>query len=539
MATNQIDTEVLPENEVFNKLATNHQEKTIHGSPHDDFILKMSHPPRSQAFAGLPTEDTRTQVCVEYVNQFLQVPSKYIDGTQIVSRANPTRIAFLQLTGLKVLHIAFVTNLADTQWFQDIANTAINSLYNFKRNWASDVQLYRPTFRSHTSTLNATAFNDTGMVSVNQFNPAFLFQGVVSSLANNDLELFVEYVRIGLDDNRLKSLSKSEDSNWHRFPKFVRDEIKDKLCVENLNIDPNALVQILSLGQVGGNLDFVPDASQILTQSTRSFGSTAKEGTFTVTRLNTETPKFIAASNLTSGTDSGLYECYIGIRRPDNGVSIVALQDQSSTFTTPVLLTDTPWSSDKTCSWTLYEGLSYNAQALPAINQQILIHKYYMGAELQPALQSAFAGMSRLAPKPNFKNMQDLMLMFYDMKDSMPARYNFLGTLINAGASLLKKHAPTVIKHVMGEVGSMSAKDPKLKKDAEKISKLSHMVTQMEIDDVEEEAKVGKKSAKKIVKAEKKVQNLKNRHNSNSKHMLKNYEKTEKKILKKSSKKSK
>jgi len=523
MATNQIETEVLPEAQTFDKLATNHQEKTIHGSPHDDFLLKMSHPPRSQAFAGLPTEDTRSQVCTEYVNQFLQIQSKYVEGTTTFNRDNPTRVAFLQLTGLRILHIAFVTNLTDDRWYQDIANTAVNTLYNFKRNWTSDVQLYRPTFRSHTSTLNATAFNDTGMVAVNQFNPALLFQGVLSDFSTKETQLFIEHVKTNIKNGHYQVLKRDEESEWKVFPKFVRDEVKDKLNVENLKIDPNASIQILNLGSIGGVFDFVPDASQILTQSTRSYGSAAKEGTFTVTRLNTETPKFINAGNLKPSTDSfkGLYQCEIAWRAPDGGIILLGLTESDGISK----LYDTAWSSDKTASWTLYEGLSYNAQALPKSNQQILIHKYYLGAELQPSLQSAFAGMCRLAPKPCFKNMQDLMLLFYDMKDSMPARYNFFGTLISAGANLLKKHAPSVIKAVMGEVGSMAGKDPTLAKDANKIKKMAALATQLEVDEIDSESVhkskgKGKKQTKKIfAKNEKKVVKSMKKYEANVKHM--------------------
>jgi len=517
MATNQIQTEVLPE-ETFNHLASNHQEKTINAGPDENFIAKMIHPPRSQVFNGLPTNDTRSQVTVEYVQQELTNQPGFLAGVGVFTRVpNATRLAYLTLNGLRVNHVAFVADEREavgTGLFQqDVANTSVNTLYNFKGRFGEDVQLYRRTYGSHTSSLNATAFNDTGMVSVNQFNPNFLFRGITSNFAMTQLPDFIAFCKSMLKAGRLSEIKEEDEDisdfedlqikedykrkssarpikvkknldykkqleNWNAFPKFVRDEIRDKLGVENLNINPDNKLQILSFGNIGGALDFVPDSSQILTQSTRSFGNPAKEGTFTVHRLNTIAPTWQAGSNLDSSINGGLYECYIACRATNGQVSVVALSEPTQQTVTPFqVLLDTCWTQDMTISWTLYEGLSYNNQALPRSNQSILIHKYYTGAEIQPALSSAFAGMAKLAPKPNVMLMQKLMDAFYDQKDSMPARFNFLGTLLSTASNLFMKHAPTIASKFLGEfVNGAKHKSGKTQSESKELMGIASML---------------------------------------------------------------
>jgi len=555
MATNQIETEILPE-ETFNNLMSNKQEKEINAGPAENFLAKMIHPPRSQKFDGLPTNDTRSQVTVEYVQQELSIQPAFINGAgSFIPVANATRMAFLKLNGLRVNHVAFVVddriNVGDGKWYQDVRNTSINRLYNFERNWSSDVQLSRKTYSSHTSTLNATAFNNTGMVSVNQFNPSILFQGVLSEFATEQLQDFIGFAKDMLKSGHYKQISETTEidsdfeeltiqkrsnskprksvikndkydeqvAKWLQFPKFVRDEIMDKLEVNNLDVDPNSNIQIINFGQIGGAADIVPDASQILTQSTRSFGNPAKEGTFTVYRLNTVTPAW-KSSNQRATPTSGLYSCYLNIRKPDGSVFALALYDQTSNATTSTLL-DTAWTSDMTVSWTLYEGLTYNNQAAPTNNQSLLIHKFYDGAELQPALQSAFAGMARLAPKPNVMLMQKLMDAFYDQKDSMPARFNFLGTLVKTAGNLFMKHAPTIASKFLGEFGNVSKNGKG--KEKEEASELLDMADLL----LKHQKGKGGKAAKTAARIEKQAIN----------HHAKSEVKREKRVAKRAAKK--
>lgn len=548
MATNQIETEITPD-ETYNHLLTNHQEKEIKGTPSEDFLLKMLHPPRAQRFEGLPTNDTRSQVTTEYVNMVLQSASRAFtgSGTTYTLLTNPTRLAFLQLSGLRILQIAFVISAAGDKFFQDVANTVVNSLYDFKNRFAQDVQLYRPTYRSHTSTLNATMFNNTGMVSVNQFNPNIMFRGFTSSFALQKPAEFVEFITSLYKTGSVQQIdAKSPDFEkqinlWRKYPKWIRDDISERLNLKTgLNLSPDANIQILYLGAIGNSSDFVPDSAQILTQSSRSYGGPAKEGTFTVSRLNTLTPEWLSSSNMSTSTFSeGLFQCFIGYREIGGPIHILALDDPTSPapLTTRIPLFDTAWSDNMTASWTLYEGLSYNAQALPTANQQILIHKFYQGAELQPALQSSFAGMARLAPRPNMMLMQKLMDAFYDQKDSMPARYNFLGTLLKAGSNLIMKHAPKIFTSFMGEIGEMNGKtkNKKEKKETEEIGELAEIGLNFM-----KSKNTSKKGSKKLEKVEKELDKayIKAGKNAN-KAKAKQEVKKEKKILKKAAKSKK
>jgi hypothetical protein len=159
---------------------------------------------------------------------------------------------------------------------------------------------------------------------------------------------------------------------------------------------------------------------------------------FSVQRLNTITPQWLAGAN-TNNQAAGLYESYTytvdAIGQPHfvplfENVSVGGGTDDF------VVCRDTLWSKDMTWSWVRFSGLSLNSQT--SVSTQLLIKKVYTGLEVQPCPTSSWAGMMKLGPKPDLEAMQATMDAFYELKDVMPARYNFwgvLGTLAAQGAA--------------------------------------------------------------------------------------------------------
>lgn len=184
----------------------------------------------------------------------------------------------------------------------------------------------------------------------------------------------------------------------------------------------------------------------------RSGAWKAQDGTFTVQRLNTIAPSWLSASN-TDNAESGLYECYFYVKDANGVTQFSPFFDNApegidnQTLLNEYVLHDTLWSKDMTWGWTFYQGLSLNSQTATAT--QLLIKKYYTGYEVQPTPRSAWSGMVNLGPKPDLMAMQALMDAFYELKDILPAKYNFWGTLGTLAAQGLKTFGSSILDSLM------------------------------------------------------------------------------------------
>ncbi len=427
-------------------------------------IRKSLHPPSAiPGYMGLPTNDARSQVLLNYRNPSLMQSPYLIRGSPGVvtpltaPELSTFNYAILSTNGARVLGIGYVYDSVSGTMQQDLNGVIYQDAYNFA-NWQDDANLYRPINKSLTTYLNATAFNDTGMVTCNQFNPNILFAGTLLTFAHEQTEKFYEFVKYGHKMGRIRTVHKptrEQTETFMQFPHYHRVEIlrlTGAAVNEVLDLDPNTTVQVLNLGDIGAPptttaVDLVPTPSQITNNSMRSYVGKAREGCFAVQRLNTVAPAWMAASNTNNG-ENGLYDCFFYVKDP-NGVSHFVAFTENAPPATPEVslqtLKDTLWTKDMTFSWQRYDGLSLNSQT--SVSTQLLLRKYHVGFEVQPTPRSAWSGMVNLGPKPDLMTMQAMMDAFYELKDGMPARYNFWGTLASIagqglatfGSSLLQK----------------------------------------------------------------------------------------------------
>lgn len=435
------------------------------------FVHKCLHPPSAiPGFVGLPTMDTRTQTVLNYTIPQLMSPPTLTKGMfeniKLLDLAEQTamRIGILTLTGAKVLSIAFCYDTVAGKWYQDIANTINNDAYDFTH-FEYDATLYRPCYKSMTTHLNATMFNNTGMVTGNQFNPNMLFQGVPSTFLLQDYKAGSAFLRHLLKSDVVRVLDADDfmieehHNLFEQLPRFIVTELMQDFKLKPkqiMSIPPNYSVQILMMNPFTGanpwNGSFpFPTASQITQQSARSWTGKAMEGTFTVSRLNTVSPKWCPASNVTAGgaSDGHLPFCYFAYLNAGEFVYGSFWEHSTNTSGAPEIMSDTYWTTDITCSWTLYDGLSFNStsNALQTTSQ-LLIYKHCFGMEVQPSLKSAWAGTVVLAPKPDMMAMQRLLDAFYEIKDCLPARYNFWGMLGKMAMDWLPKIGGGLLSHV-------------------------------------------------------------------------------------------
>lgn len=450
--------------------------------PDQAFIEKHVHPPRAvPSYDGMPTNDTRSQVVINWTKYGIINSSKYVPYgvAPQVTPVDPQQVsgyAILSTSGPNhpsYRYVKFDAGSGDT-WALDINNCLPLDVYNVNR-FPLDANLYRPAYKSTTIYLNATSFNDTGIVASAQFNPPLKFAGNLEQLASKDPKLFDQFVLFhaaqgvktdfrpfNLEPKHLERLADLHDKALREFAIAEKDRLdkefehlslgekeeakknkKPPAETIELRLDPSFSIQVVDFGAQGnvisglGSGSIVPTSDQVMNLSTRAYGGKALDGAFIVNRLNTISPewKCIGPNRNATAFGKGLYYCYYTY---ENAAGDPLLgQFYASAGRTPISGTpgafaceDAQWSMDQTWSWTVFEGLSPNLVA-PSNAQRMLAIKDYMGFEVQAAAKSPWAGIQRLAPRPNMRAMEALLLAYYDMKDCTEAKYNFLGTLVS------------------------------------------------------------------------------------------------------------
>jgi len=437
----------------------------LNTDPLEAAVRKCLHPPSAiPSFGGLPTNDVRSEVIAEYVdvgiNKTPMIYDNVLGATRLVTAPDLQTFDYAMLTmnGARVSNVPFVFNATQNVVNQDLNNVGINDVYNFEH-FSEDATLYRVAAKSSTTTLNATAFNDTGMATGGQFNPNILFAGTILAMAAQCPLHFYNFIAQilrtpiesgkGRISKRHPNYSKHLDA-FSQFPAYVQTEIRRKLGFSDEDVphlDPNTSIQVVSFG-VMPTASVVPTPAAIMNQSTRSYTGKALDGTFITHRQNTISPAWCTAGN-TGASNHGLYECYYHYEFPAGIPHFTAFLDNQAVGTAPgelITLQDTLWSKDQTWGWVYYQGLSMNSQTNTTF--QLIMRKIYTILEIQPAFTSPWAGMSRQAPQPNARAMQAIMDGFYGRKDCMPACYNFWGALLGAVAPSLLKVGESLIKHL-------------------------------------------------------------------------------------------
>lgn len=457
------------------------------------FARKCFHPPTAvPGYIGLPTNDSRSQVCLEWRNLEMMTNPIVNNGSTNVTLGPADLTAFdyaiLIGTGARINMIPYVYcsggpgSSVGSGWYQDLANTQFQTLYNWT-NWWKDANKYRPAYRSSTFYLNATAFNDTGMVACEQFNPALLWRGTVMDWLEQKPHSCYEFIKqkvAKMSKPLLTAPTEAQRSRWESIPIHHRTEILRRCgysSIDTLNLDPNVSAQVLNLGSNGTNF-LVPENSQILAQDIRSYSGRARDGCFTVNKMTSISPEWMTATNTAAPADfeNGMYECYIYWTDSTGGPHFTDILEP---VTTTVNVThDTMWSNSMSWAWVRFTGLSLNSQV--STNTQLLIMKTITGIEVQPQMASAWMGMVTAGPPPDLAAFQSLMEAFYHSKDGYPAKFNFWGELAAVAGEILPKVAPKIGKFLMDMFGQATTRSKA--KEVKKIEDVTRKVGSIVLD---------------------------------------------------------
>nr|WAY16446.1 hypothetical protein [Hepelivirales sp.]WAY16448.1 hypothetical protein [Hepelivirales sp.] len=170
---------------------TETQNSSAKLSARDAFLAKTVHPPSAvPGYEGIPTNDCRSQVITEWVDNRLINTSKVGGGGLFTTVPNGEieGYAFLHTSAPNFPIMVFVkvgpgTIWPNGGWRQDIGNTKKLTIYDMNNFWR-DATLYRQCYKSYTYYANTTAFNDVGEVSTAQFNPAVQFTAAAPASVN-------------------------------------------------------------------------------------------------------------------------------------------------------------------------------------------------------------------------------------------------------------------------------------------------------------------------------------------------------------------
>lgn len=465
---------------LFDKIVGTNESQTepVRLSPSLAPIAVCLHPPTAVAgFEGIPTNDARSQVIYSPRLLHTNRPPLCFKGFKVgrPDLSNGVRMMRIIPNGCRVQSIAFISDGSTDNMVPDLANTVVNDTYDYK-NFKTDALSYRKVAGSNTTTLNATAFNDTGTVTAAQINPVITFAGTLNQLATSNYDLFHALMDKLIEKKTVKVIKLVKESewieiknrttqqtakttegldNWLKLPLSTRMELGERYDFDHkthgIDMNPNALYQFVNLGKLTGVAGQAPTDSQILSVSLRSYAGMAKEGSFLVQRLNTVSPAWMPALNSVNDTD-GLYYCYFIFVDAIGAIRVGEFYENSreDEETTNVgVLKDTAWSNDMTWGLLSYDGLTLNPNG--PTSQQLLVEKIYAYYEIQPAMTSAWAGMQRLGPKPNLAVLQATEDAFYELKDAAPARFNF--GFWSAMSGLLGKGLKTFGSGLVKELG--------------------------------------------------------------------------------------
>jgi hypothetical protein len=334
----------------------------------------------------------------------------------------------------------------------------------------------RLTYKSTTSWLNATGFNNQGNVTSAQFRPNVLRMTAAALLALADqVHAKRPASRLAIYSDLVKFYHRANSE--YEILDYPPSSIE--ACIQKhraaLAADIDNVVQVLQVG----NIPF--DPSEILMMSPNSVAASAKEGSFVVQRFSQPEVMYkdFPANGVSAGSSNPLgMPCFIyePVSPTTGTLAAIAVAGQPGNSTS--ILADLPWF-DFLWGWTLYEGLSVTSSGSTAgVTPPYVSVKTITGFEFQPLPDSMLSPFIRNCAIYDMSALRFATTTNHAIADSLPAAANFWGTI----GKVLLQAAPTIIDTVSSLFGSKrSTESKKLTNDTVKMltDKISSMETKL------------------------------------------------------------
>lgn len=447
------------------------------------YVNKITHPPSpmSSEYQGRPDCSAPNVVLMELkaeenVPPILSFPTS-ASSTKTI---NPSSMMFIQTSGAVVMNYIFMW-LADSSstvmgWVQPQGQNAVASTqptvtqatqpavrsagYNFNQ-WQSDIASHRKTYKSSTYYLNATNFNNQGIVTSAKFKPDIVhgtsLLGLIESHAGDyeSSKSLIAAIKAACNHHGIQF--KFEDDG---FTFIDKDGVKlpgDSFSYQiwewgSFTGSKGSTLPFSS--QIYWNTLFPANSSELLVSSPKAATRPAREGAFVVLQQEDEIIPWIsnyATSSNTPANPSGLNLSFMRYLSGSSAVYIPLFNQTTFNNTFTPLTADVPWGS-LDWSYTIFEGLTVPATGpgVTLTSVPYITVKSILGLELQPRSSSSLATFQKTLPLPDDDAIKMAIGIMHARPDSLPASANDLGSI----AATAMKFIPTAVtwlKEIFGK----------------------------------------------------------------------------------------
>nr|WPR18503.1 MAG: peptidase A21 family protein [Chemarfal virus 216] len=397
------------------------------------FVEKYLHPPRPARgdYAGIPDKNNSPSVRAQY-DAVKQIQTYDVSAGQ---QYNKVLLIHTSSAIAPVITIKYDLTGISVQSPDDvILNTNIVC-----QDMVAQCASGRMAYKSTTSNLNATGFNNQGVVTSALFRP------------NRSI------YRIGDLISRYHGAIRDLDS-FHRELCVIYDLVhrpwngKDdhyKHVITNIGTAVDNFAQVLKVGIIPN------ESTPIVMMSPNAVSTAATEGSFVVQKFLNDTIPYLdfsdsGLSGLGVSVAAGM-PCLIfeQVSATTGQLQFIKAKDQPGLPPGINTLQDLPWN-DFCWGYTLYEGLSVAPGTSTTVTPPYLTVKTITGYEFQPLPNSVLSPFIKESAVYDFSALRLCTMANHSLPDSLPSKMNFWGSL----GRMLLSVAPSLVKTLVDVFGS-------------------------------------------------------------------------------------
>jgi hypothetical protein len=456
------------------------------------WVKKVIHPPsaKDEDYHGTPFKGNSSVALLELRGESDIPPVfTYNSGTLIapvIETLNPSTLLFLSGSGGRVGAYAFMRIAPNTYVQQTDANipsgtpipalpAALTSGYDFLNNYNSDFQCHRIGYKSNTFYLNATGFNNQGIVCSAKFKPDLYntaTSAAVNGVRNNSMtahqlwkslnpqqrRAFVDAVPKRYRIATARTTASAPSSRRSLEEDFEVLSVTDRADQLSIPISDFTL-QMLNFGESQATLGVIPGGgvsivgllpdtiSDVQMISPTSSTRQAKEGDYVVQTWSEDVNLFSQAPRVNNQTGGQhLTECFLTWYNPTSNTHLYYNLMGTSQTAGIDSYCDIPWTAHD-WSYTMFQGLTVpSGSTISTTGVPYISIKTILGLEVQPRISSSMRPFMEQLPFPDDAAIEIASVLIREKPDSLPAAANDLGQIFDS----ITNYAPKVFDFFKG-----------------------------------------------------------------------------------------
>jgi hypothetical protein len=456
------------------------------------WVKKVIHPPsaKDEDYHGTPFKGNSSVALLELRGESDIPPVfTYNSGTlvaPVIETLNPSTMLFLSGSGGRVGAYAFMRIAPNTYVQQTDANipsgtpvpalpAALTSGYDFINNYNSDFQCHRIGYKSNTFYLNATGFNNQGIVCSAKFKPDLYNTATttaVNGVRNNSItahqlwkslnpqqrRAFVDAVPKRYRTSASRTTAAAPSSRRSLEEDFEVLSVADRADPLSLPVSDFSL-QMLNFGESNATLGTIPGGgisivgllpdtiSDVQMISPTSSTRQAKEGDYVVQTWSEDVNLFSQAPRVNNQSGGQhLTECFLTWYNPVSNTHLYYNLMGTSQTAGIDSYCDIPWTSHD-WSYTMFQGLTVpSGSTISTTGVPYISIKTILGLEVQPRISSSMRPFMEQLPFPDDAAIEIASVLIREKPDSLPAAANDLGQIFDS----ITNYAPKVFDFFKG-----------------------------------------------------------------------------------------